>query len=135
MPLPGALCLVCSLYLRHLKEWNTKVVFDSCFVCQLSRLNLSIPFLDAAPSSCLSLPSPNCVVVFQVPPSTPGTKSTPAEREEEEEPEEPVIKPAPRFAKFERNNFKCTRCLKVCYAMPCHAGPCCVMLWHAVAYC
>ncbi|KAL3155881.1 hypothetical protein ABBQ32_012881 [Trebouxia sp. C0010 RCD-2024] len=51
--------------------------------------------------------------VVEVPPSTPGTKSTPADREEEEEPEEPIIKPAPRFAKFERNNFKCTRCLKM----------------------
>ena len=71
-------------------------------------------------------------MVFQVPPSTPGTKSTPADREEEEEAEEPVIKPAPRFAKFERNNFKCTRCLKVCYAMPCYAGPCCVNLWHHI---
>lgn len=49
----------------------------------------------------------------QVPPSTPGTKSTPADHEEEAEPEEAVIKPAPRFAKFERNNFKCSRCLKV----------------------
>ena len=54
---------------------------------------------------------------FQVPPSTPGTKSAqPAEPEEEEqEPAaEPAAKPAPRFAKFDRNNFKCTRCLKVC---------------------
>lgn len=51
----------------------------------------------------------------QVPPSTPGTKSTPADHEEEEaeQAEEAVIKPAPRFAKFERNNFKCSRCLKV----------------------
>lgn len=65
------------------------------------------------------------VVVVQVPPSTPGTKSTPADREEEEEPEEPIIKPAPRFAKFERNNFKCTRCLKV------PSGPCCSRVWNA----
>ena len=71
----------------------------------------------------------NCSVglTLQVPPSTPGTKSTPAEREEEEEPEEPVIKPAPRFAKFDRNNFKCTRCLKVDHCFlgerPCHVKP------------
>lgn len=63
--------------------------------------------------------------VVEVPPSTPGTKATPVEREEEE-PEEPVIKPAPRFAKFDRNNFKCTRCLKVSSltAQPCRP------VWH-----
>lgn len=50
-----------------------------------------------------------------MPPSTPGTKlAQAAEPEEEEEPAaEPAAKPAPRFAKFDRNNFKCTRCLKV----------------------
>ncbi len=54
-----------------------------------------------------------CMCCIQVPPSTPGTKSVPATHEEEAEPEEAVIKPAPRFAKFDRNNFKCSRCLKV----------------------
>jgi hypothetical protein len=54
-----------------------------------------------------------CICCVQVPPSTPGTKSVPAHHEEEAEPEEAVIKPAPRFAKFDRNNFKCSRCLKV----------------------
>ncbi|KAL0037869.1 hypothetical protein WJX79_002900 [Trebouxia sp. C0005] len=51
--------------------------------------------------------------VIEVPPSTPGTKSVPATHEEEAEAEEAVIKPAPRFAKFDRNNFKCSRCLKM----------------------
>ncbi|DBA80639.1 TPA: hypothetical protein ACH3X1_007887 [Trebouxia sp. C0004] len=51
--------------------------------------------------------------VVEVPPSTPGTKSVPATHGEEAEPEEAVIKPAPRFAKFDRNNFKCSRCLKM----------------------
>ena len=95
-------------------------IHDERMLCLL-HVSLSscalVPCLKVLP--LLALPSPNSAVLVQIPPSTPGTKSTPADREEEEEPEEPVIKPAPRFAKFERNNFKCTRCLKVCHAVPC----------------